>query len=198
MMLTFVAPAAAQSFDWGIVGGMNFTKLKFKGGAENISYNSDQKCGWYIGPKVAFNTVIGLGVDGSVQFSQRDLSINGETEHYRTIEIPINLRYNIGLGKKLGVYVATGPQFGFSLNNMSWDNFGSGYNFDRQNMVTTWNIGAGLRLLNHLEVGVGYNMSLSKTGESIYRNFGGTVGTNNDPILKYRHNTVQVQLTYWF
>ena len=50
MMLTYVAPAAAQSFDWGIVGGMNFTKLKFKSGNADITYNSDQKCGWYIGP----------------------------------------------------------------------------------------------------------------------------------------------------
>lgn len=197
MMFSCALTASAQDFDWGIVGGMNFSKLKFQG-PDRHSFNSDQKCGWYIGPKVAFNTVIGIGVDGSVQFSQRDFDINGETEHYRTIEVPINVRYNIGLGSKLGLYVSTGPQFGFALNHMRWDNFGSGSNFSRENMNTTWNIGAGLRLLGHLELGIGYNMAMSKTGKAIFENFGGPVGTDYDPILKYRHNTIQVQVSYMF
>ena len=196
MLFTYAAPAVAQTFDWGFVGGMNFSKLKFKGGKAAAVYNSDQKCGWYIGPKVAFNTVIGIGVDASAQFSQCDLEINGETEHYRSIELPINIRYNLGLGKKLGVYVATGPQFGFALNHMSWDRFGSGSNFDRRNMVTTWNIGGGLRLLNHLEVGIGYNVAMSKTGEAILGNFVGNKYVGK--AVKYRHNTVQVQVAYMF
>lgn len=204
MLFTFAAPAAAQSFDWGIVAGLNLSKVTFSGAPEQ-NFKSDNKAGWYIGPKIMFNTVIGLGVDASLQYSQRSLFINrgiddidGTTEKYHTIEIPINLRYNIGLGKKAGIYIATGPQFGFALNNMAWENLGSGANFDRHNMNTTWNIGAGVRLLNHLEIGVGYNFALSNTGKAIFENFGGHVGESHDYQLKYRTNTAQVQLTYLF
>ncbi len=197
----------AQSFDWGIVAGLNLTKLKFNGSAKGMAqtnFKSDNKAGWYVGPKFAFNTVLGIGVDASLQYSERDLDINGESETYRTLEIPINLRYNIGLGKKAGVYISTGPQFGFALQNMqwNWEDFGSGGNMDssfgRRNLNTTWNIGAGVRLLNHLEIGVGYNFALSRTGKAIFENFGGTAGTSTDYELKYRTNTFQVQVAYMF
>ena len=202
-------PAQAQSFSWGITGGLNMTKLKMYGSFKEASrdFQSDNKCGWYIGPKVEFNTVLGIGVDAALEYSQRDLNIsttdvNGmptsESEKYRTIEIPVNLRYNIGLGKLASVYVATGPQFGFALNNMKWGNIGSGDNFSRSNLNTTWNIGAGVRLLKHLEVGVGYNFALGKAGKAMFQSVGGTVGSNQDYQLKYKTNTFQVQVAYLF
>ena len=55
----------AQSFSYGIVAGYNLTKLKYSGSAKE-NFSSDNKSGWYIGPKVAFNTVIGLGIDASL------------------------------------------------------------------------------------------------------------------------------------
>lgn len=200
MALGFATNAAAQSFDWGITAGLNLTKLKIKGDKGDFANNlkTDNQAGWFVGPKIAFNTVIGLGVDASAQYSLRNLEIGGETEKYHTIEIPINVRYNIGLGKKLGVYVATGPQFGFALGNMSWDNFATGTNFSKSNLNTTWNIGAGLRLLNHLEIGVGYNFAMSKAGKAIFEGVGGATGESNDYQLEYRTNTFQVQATYFF
>lgn len=201
-LLMALGIAQAQSFDFGIVAGMNLTKLQFSGndrdGGSAHRLNSDAKCGWYVGPKMNFSTVIGLGVDAALQYSERDLDIEGESTKYRTIEIPINLRYNIGLGKTAGIYIATGPQFGFALQNMRWDNFGSGTNFDRSNMNTTWNIGAGVRLLRHLEIGVGYNFALSRTGKNIFENFGGEAGQSNDYELRYRANSFQVQVAYMF
>lgn len=81
---------------------------------------------------------------------------------------------------------------------MEWDYFGSGANFDRSNMNTTWNIGAGLRLLGHLEIGVGYNFALSRTGKNIFENFVGEAGHSNDYELRYRANSFQVQVAYLF
>lgn len=200
------APATvqAQSFDWGIVAGLNMSRLKVSGDAlQTVKDNGDYKAGWYVGPKVYFNTVIGLGIDASLQYSERKLQmqsksdvVGSETETYRTIEIPINLRYNIGLGKTLGVYVSTGPQFGFALQNMNWGNVGTGYNFSRENMNTTWNVGAGLRLMQHLEVGIGYNFAIGPVGKMIVGS--NKVGTSDDKELKYKANTLQVQVAYVF
>lgn len=200
----WAAPAAAQGFSWGVVGGMNLSKVSFKGEwADNLS--SDNRAGWYIGPKVAFSLPLGLAFDGSVQYSQRKLSadaqqLDGNSKTFRSIEIPINVRYNIGLGKVASVYVATGPQFGFNIGDREWNIFSSSYNngngmFKSNNMVTTWNVGAGVKVLGHLEVGVGYNFGLGKMGETILSNVPGIpVGKGDD----YKTNTFQVQVAYMF
>lgn len=211
LLLAFVGTVAAQaqSFSYGITAGYNLTKLTFSGSAKE-NFSSDNKPGWFIGPKVEFNTVIGLGMDASLQYSQRKLNIcenmyeasddildnDSHSETYRTIEIPINVRYNVGLGKMASVFVYTGPQFGFPLQSMKWEDFGKGSNFSKEKMNTTWNIGAGVRLLKHLEANVGYNFALSKAGSAILNNFG--VETGSGKSLKYRTNTFQVQVAYMF
>ena len=141
---------------------------------------------------MTFNTIVGIGFDAAVEYSQRDLEINNETETYRTLEIPINLRYNIGLGDAAAVYIATGPQFGFALKNMAW-NQNVATNFSKNNMNTTWNVGAGVRLLKHLEVGLGYNFAISKIGEAMV-----PTGDSRDVELEYKANTFQVQVAYLF
>ena len=126
--------AKAQKFSYGIVAGYDLTKVKYSGDMKN-NFSSDNKSGWYVGPKIVFSTVMGLGVDASLQYSQRKLNItqdgyyNNETgemfgsasqsQTYRTIEIPINLRYSIGLGSSASVFAYTGPQFGFALDRKS-------------------------------------------------------------------------------
>ena len=203
--------AKAQKFSYGIVAGYDLTKVKYSGDMKN-NFSSDNKSGWYVGPKIVFSTVIGLGVDASLQYSQRKLNITQEgyidgnvvydkvsqSQTYRTIEIPINLRYSIGLGSSASVFAYTGPQFGFALQNMKFNNLGTGNNFSRENLNTTWNIGAGVRLFKHLEASVGYNFALGKAGKAILNGVGVNEGESQDLELKYKTNTFQVQATYYF
>jgi len=193
--------AQAQSFNWGFVAGMNLTKLKLSGSTKEVAaanLKSSNKAGWYVGPKVTFNTPLGIGADAALEYSERTLDINDETEKYRTLEIPVNIHYNIGLGSKLGIYVATGPQFGFALQNMKWGNLGTGANFSKNNLNTTWNIGVGVRALDHLEVGIGYNFALGRAGKAIWEGVGGNAGASQDVQLEYKTNTFQVQVAYIF
>lgn len=203
--------AKAQKFSYGIVAGYDLTKVKYSGDMKN-NFSSDNKSGWYVGPKIVLSTVIGLGVDASLQYSQRKLNITQEgyidgnvvydkvsqSQTYRTIEIPINLRYSIGLGSSASVFAYTGPQFGFALQNMKFNNLGTGNNFSRENLNTTWNIGAGVRLFKHLEASVGYNFALGKAGKAILNGVGIYEGESQDLELKYKTNTFQVQLAYMF
>lgn len=195
--------AKAQSFSYGITAGYDLTKMTLSGSAKD-NFSTDNKAGWFVGLKVAFNTVFGIGIDASLQYSQRNLTLAGldtngnaasQSEKYRTLEIPINLRYNIGLGKIAGIFFYTGPQFGFALGNMSWSKFGTGNNFEKENMNTTWNVGAGVRLLKHLEANIGYNFALSKAGKAMFSNW---QGTSTDKELKFKTNTFQVQIAYMF
>lgn len=200
LTLAWATPASALGFDWGVTGGLNLTKLKVKGENKNI-FSSDNQAGWFIGPKVQFNVAMGFGLDGALLYSQQKYQLEANNSSYastyktsRSISVPINLRYSIGLGSIASAFITTGPQFDFNLGNKNYT-FGNGM-FERENMTTTWNVGAGVKVMGHLEIGVGYNFALGNTGKTIleYTN-GDMVGkANND----FHANTFTAQATIYF
>ena len=170
---------------------MNMSKLSFDNGKY---FDSDHRAGWYVGPKVWFSIpVVGLGINASAQYSQRRLNVQSDedgsmsdSKNLNTIEIPINVRYTLGLGSIASVYAETGPQFGFNVGNKTISEVAK---FKSSNV--TWNVGIGARVLGHLEAGVGYNIALSKFGELVPD---ALTGTKND----FKSNTWQVQVAYLF
>lgn len=201
LSLAVATPAGAFGFDWGITGGLNLTKLRLSDNLKNV-FSSDNQAGWFIGPKVNLSLVAGLGLDASLQYSQRKLQVSDDEglssyKTFRSIEIPINVKYNFGIGRVASIYVATGPQFGFNVGSRSWNLFGGSDDglFRNENMTTTWNIGAGVKVLGHLDIGVGYNFGLGKVGETFLSQVNDNlVGSSDD----YKANTFQVQATYYF
>ena len=72
--MTVSLPAAAQ-LKFGIVGGLNLTKLSTKGN----NFSSDNRAGWYIGPKVEFTLpIVNLSVDAALEYSQRQMNIGND------------------------------------------------------------------------------------------------------------------------
>ena len=214
-VLSSALPASAIGFDWGVTGGWNYSKVKIKN--FKTSFDTSNRAGWFIGPKVYLSLPLGFGVDASVQYSLKRMNMGdyvydadgfavknadgtyptvSTTNNYHSFEIPVNLRYSIGLGKLGSVYFATGPQFGFGIGNTKWTNYAGV--FKKENMVTTWNVGAGLKVLGHVEVGVGYNFAFGKTGTTTVTktdNLGNVIGLQD---MDFKTNTFQVQLTYVF
>ena len=175
-------PAQAQ-LKFGLKGGLNISKVTFS--ASDI--NSDNRTGFFIGPMAEFTIpVIGVGIDAAALYTQSGAKMKYENEsldkNLKTIEIPVNLKYNFGLGSMAGVYVAAGPQFGF--------NVGSGHlgDYDIKDCNTTFNVGADVKLISHLQIGVNYNFSINKVAK--YEEEG----------KKYdmKKNTWQVSLAYLF
>lgn len=196
-MLLSVSTSQAQ-IQWGIVGGTNLSKVNFSKDLDRLPYNLKSKnmSGWYIGPKVNVKIpIVGLGVDAALEFSQKKLQAHNNevnsSKTFRSVEIPINLRYNFSAGKLASVYLATGPQFGFNVGNKNWKlkNVESAYEetFKKSNMSTSWNVGAGVKLLNHVEVGLLYNIALSK-----YYKKAGSEDYN------FRSNSFQIQAAILF
>ena len=102
-------PAQAQLIKWGVKGGVNLTKIDWDGGYKG---NKDNSAGFFIGPMAEITIpIVGLGVDGALLFSQRG---KGDVKQIGA-EVPINLKYTIGLGSLLGVYFAAGPDFFFDF-----------------------------------------------------------------------------------
>lgn len=156
----FVALPSQAQLQWGVRGGLNLAKASFSG----QDFNSDNYTGFYIGPTAEFTIpLVGLGLDGSLLYSQTGIKGEGETLKRQSIEIPVNLKYNVGLGSLIGVYVAAGPQFGFGLNDDELK-VGEG-KFAFKNSNLSLNLGAGLKLFRHLQAGFTYNIPLGKTAE---------------------------------
>lgn len=166
----------AQRVKFGVKGGLNITKMTF---SESV-YGSDNQTGFYIGPTVKVSLPLGFSVDIAALYDQRRATVdvldkveaktNDEGEYYLTsldtyeikqksIQIPINARYNIGLSSLAGIYLAVGPQFGFNVGDTK---FGD-YTLKSSNL--SFNFGAGVYLLKHLEVGFTYNLAAGKSGE---------------------------------
>lgn len=202
-LLTLAAATPAQAgIEFGIQAGMNMSKVKFSNFNDN--FDASNRYGFYFGPKVNFS-LLGFGGDAAILYNQKRMNLDEDySKTFRSIEIPVNARYTIGLGSVASVYVATGPQFGFNVGDKDWTWKGMtqsgkenaiGSTFKKKNMNVSWNIGAGVKLFKHVEAGIGYNIMLSKYAEQIKDITGKDVDSDN---YNFKTNTFTVQVAYLF
>lgn len=148
-------PAQAQLIKWGVKGGVNMSDIDLSGGYNG---NKDNATGFFIGPMAEFTVpLIGLGVDGSLLFSQKQVKLDGDKVKQTGLEIPVNLKYTIGLGSMLGIYFAAGPDFFFDF---SGDKTLNEISVDKKKTQVALNLGLGLKLVKHLQVGVNYQIPM--------------------------------------
>ena len=148
--LMMAAPAQAQLIKFGVKGGLNMTKLDAEG------LKSDNSTGFFIGPMAEITLpIVGLGVDGAVMFSQR-----GKDEFKQQgIEIPVNLKFSFGLGSMLGAYVAAGPDFFYNFKDLKVEGG------EAKKAQVALNLGAGVKLLRKLQVGLNYQIPMGNSFE---------------------------------
>ena len=188
--LALAIPAQAQ-IKFGVKGGLNISKLSFSKDA----FKGDNKTGFFVGPMAEFTLpIIGIGADVAALYSQTDLGVDGEkTMKLKTFAVPVNLKWSFGLGSMLGAYIAAGPQFGFNIGNKK------GFmNYDLKKNNTSFNVGAGVKLIRHLQLGVNYNFALGHTA-TLYAD--PNIILDGKPLtqdVKIKNNTWQVSLAYLF
>ena len=194
LIMMAAIPSKAQ-VKFGVKGGLNVTHMS----VSSDVYSADNNNGFFIGPTVKFTLpLVGIGIDAAALYDQRKgslVSMNNRPEDvkFKSINVPVNLRWNIGLGSLAGIYLAAGPQFGFALGDFSdaWDsNF-----YKKENMNVSINLGAGLSLLKHLELGFTYNIQTKDT-YSITENYAG--GSLGREITDIKTNAWQVSAAYYF
>lgn len=183
--LVMAIPAQAQ-LKFGVKGGLNLAKADFN----KSDFKTDNFTGFFIGPMAELTIpVVGLGVDGALLFSQRGIKVNGESEKENGLEIPVNLKYTIGLGSLLGIYVAAGPDFYFNFAKDK--SFGQNINLNRKSAQVGINLGAGVKLLKHLQVGFNYNMPLGNSSEL-------TFGDATKEVFSSKTKVWQISAAYIF
>ena len=119
IVMLLAATSAQAQIKFGLKGGLNVTDMSLS----KEVFNADNQAGFFIGPTVKFSLpLIGLGIDAAALYDQRQAKVKGEVGYeqiYREersldskyINIPINLRYGIGLGSVASLNFFAGPQF---------------------------------------------------------------------------------------
>ena len=112
--------------------------------------------------------LVGVGFDIAGLYDERTMEVDGEEIRHKTFNVPVNLRYNIGLGRLVGTYMTVGPQFSFTLGDKEFqltDAYNTARDFRLRDAFMSVNMGAGIYVTKHLEVGVIYNIAVGRTGE---------------------------------
>lgn len=200
LMMGITAKAQVK---FGVKGGVNVTSMSFN----NSVFDASNRTGFFIGPTVKIQLpLVGLGIDASALYDQREAKLKGEVSGYeadlntkvkqQAINIPVNLRYTFGLGDIAGVYLAAGPQFGFNVGDKNFDMLKAA-NYKLKSTNFSVNVGAGVTLINHLEIGFNYNIACGKTGEVT----GKSVATETIKNLldsEGKSNAWQISAAYYF
>lgn len=185
---------------FGVKGGWNLSSLKLN----DDMFTSDNKNGFFIGPMMKVSLPLtGLGFDIAALYDQREAKmryaddvIGGDlsrrtTIKQKTIDVPVNLRYSIGLASMANVYFFGGPQWSINVGdeNFKWDSVSS---YTLKKNTLSFNIGAGLTFLQHIQASVNYNIEASKSGKMEIERL------DDGDWVKGRNHTWQVSLGYWF
>ena len=165
-LLLLAAPAQAQ-VKFGLKAGLNVSKVKL----DKEVFDSKNRTGFFVGPMVEFSIpLVGLNLDAALLYDNKVVGVKGEAgddievdkdETLQYLDIPINLKYVIGLGSMASVYVATGPQFSYNIGDKKlFDN-----SYSLKSSQFSWNFGAGVKLVQHLQVGYNFNLGMGNTAD---------------------------------
>lgn len=169
MALAGAIPAAAQ-FKFGPKAGVSVNSLHFS----RDVFDSDNRTGFTGGLMCEFTVpVVGIGLDASLMYVRRsvDAEYDPNTGGPQTpatttigrdyITIPVNLKWKFGI-PVVKPFLTTGPEFSFLTSRKAikdaWRNKSVDY---------SWNFGAGVELLGHLQVAASYGLGLNKVLQNI-------------------------------
>jgi opacity protein-like surface antigen len=86
----------------------------------------------------------------------------------------VNARLKLGLGSTAGLYVAAGPQFAFNVGDKNFELNKEGKElaestFQLKKSTFSVNLGAGVYLSEHFEVGFAYNIAIGSTADASWK-----------------------------
>lgn len=191
--LVFVGAAQANAqLRFGLKGGFDVSSNRLN---KDI-LNANNRLGFQVGGTMELMApLIGLGGELSVLYGHQQYDVKGlksgnedvNLTDYNYLRVPLNLKKKFSVLGLFGVFIQAGPYAEFKLSGG-----------DVKRLDTQWksksygmglNAGAGVELLNHLEVGMYYRKSLTD-------NYGDGADWIN--VVKKRPDNWSVNLTYFF
>ena len=170
-----VGVAEAGGFRFGVKAGLNVNNLHLN--ELKNTFDPDNGTGWTAGVMTEFQVpLIGIGVDLSLMYTRMNADVEfdlagpdssypareGVIKNRNFIQIPLNLKYKISLpvvGSFISPYVFTGPSFAFKLDKNTIQNFKT------KTCQVAWNVGLGVELVKHLQVGASYGFGINNIAD---------------------------------
>jgi len=172
MLIGIVVPVSAQ-LRFGVKGGVNVSSVHLSSVSDN--FNSGNVTGFHIGPMIEGSIpLVGVGFDAAILYSQKGMEVGKEALKVDYIDVPVHLKWKFGIPLIKG-YLATGPYAGFRVGGDKIWNVVS-EQIKAKTFGVGWDFGAGVEVINHLQVGFNYGLGLTNNysvgGESDGKNRG--------------------------
>lgn len=166
--LLMAVPAWSQ-VQFGVKAGLNVTKVSLD---KSTVIDANNRIGWFAGPMLDVSLPItGLGFDVAVLYNNKTIELETEgateSETLKYVDVPVNLKISLGLGKKASIFLTTGPQFSFNIGDdeIFEDISNAKRHFELKKSEFSWNVGGGVKALKHLQVAYNYNVAVGKTAD---------------------------------
>lgn len=180
---------------FGVRGGLNLVDFSIKNASS--TFDESNRAGFFFGPtmKVAI-PALPVDFDISVIYDERTAHVADVSATHKTINIPLNARFSVGIGSSFSVFAFGGPQYtfnrsddktlftGFTSQDWSWR---SGY--------LSFNVGLGFTLFKHVEIRGNYNIACGRTAEVTVYDALRTAVTDT---YKTHYNAWQIEAAYYF
>ena len=174
---------------FGVRGGLSLVNNDISMITTESVQDEDTYSGFFIGPALTFEAEHLLGFDVGLMYQKTNFKIMNETYSQEFLEIPLSLRLKFGF-EKLAIIGQFGPQWNINLGDIQ-TYFEDGEEIESDKVITTGNLGAGVRLFDKLELMLNFNVPW----EVISDNFD-DFSTMGDQIGKYK--TVQFVVGWRF
>lgn len=183
---------------FGFRGGFELTEMNFNTNALRES----NRAGFYVGPTLRIDLPLtGMDLDVALLYSKRDLKVAGETMGQKSLLLPVNARYGVGVGDVVGIFASIGPQFSFNIGDdiFYWkDKDNNNNQYSLQNTLISFNLGMGVTIGGHLEAGVYYNIPAGKTADFTWDRLGSELRNTTWERAKSKTNAWHVAVSYYF
>ena len=180
---------------FGVRGGLNLVDFSIKNASS--TFDESNRAGFFFGPtmKIAI-PALPVDFDISVIYDERTAHVADVSATHKTINIPLNARFSVGLASSFSVFAFGGPQYtfnrsddktlftGFTSQDWSWR---SGY--------LSFNVGLGFTLFKHVEIRGNYNIACGRTAEVTVYDALRTAVTDT---YKTHYNAWQIEAAYYF
>lgn len=154
----------------GLRAGITVNELRL----DRDFVSSSNRAGYTGGLVLDMNIpVVGVGFEASAMYTYRNnrLTTQDHTFKRHYIDIPVYARYRLsipGVQQYFAPYVFTGPCFSILFD----DDAPIGINNSRT--YTSWDVGGGADLFNHLRLSVSYGIGITRALEIIDSEYKGT------------------------
>lgn len=181
---------AQAQVSFGLRAGVDLSKASF----DTEALEGSNRAGFVVGPVLNVSLPL-TGLNAEVAALYHNRSVKGEqyekeaSSTLHSIDVPITAKYAVGLGSLCSIYFGTGPQFSWNIGDKSVLK----HSYSLKSSQFSWNFGAGVRLLSHLQIGYNFNLGIGDTADA------DEVGTYWEGVKDgFKNNTHQVLLTYYF